>query len=511
MKRIALLAFDLLLVAGATILALLLRDNFEFSEAHLRDLIPYLSITVACAAIAFSISGISWSAWRASALHDCIAIAVSSVATVLGAVAISFLLNRLEGVPRAVPVLTLMNIIFALVAVRVLFRLSHDRRARPPQFSAASLATPPKTVLLVGTTRIAELYLRSAEELGSDSVAIAGIVTRKAPKVGRSIDGHRVIGSLDEIGDVLKRLEVHGVRLDEIAVAIPYRKLTAHEQQQLGALELTTGIRLSYIADAMLGSVEPADQRNLLPDRDEDLTFDLRGEKLFSLKDRTFWIAKRAFDVTMAALLLVIFAPLIAVVGLLAALDVGAPIVFWQQRPGVGGRPFRLYKVRTMIAAHDSNGQRRSDEQRSSVIGKFLRRTRLDELPQLYNILVGDMSFVGPRPLLPSDQPIGSSVRTLIRPGLTGWAQINGGRHVSPADKAALDIWYIQNATVFLDIRIFAATALMLLLGERLNDRAIELAWEDLCASGVCKGIASADGLRPDAAAQNRVSAVRAA
>jgi lipopolysaccharide/colanic/teichoic acid biosynthesis glycosyltransferase len=215
--------------------------------------------------------------------------------------------------------------------------------------------------------------------------------------------------------------------------------------------------------------------------------------------------------VAVATLLLFIFAPLILVVGLLAVLDVGLPIVFWQQRPGVGGRPFRLYKVRTMVAAHDANGRRRGDDQRSSAIGKFLRRTRLDELPQLYNILIGDMSFVGPRPLLPSDQPIGSSVRTLIRPGLTGWAQINGGRHVTPADKAALDIWYIQNATALLDIKIFTLTALVLLFGERLNNRAIKLAWADLCANGVCRGLDPADGSRAKMASSSRLSTIRAA
>ncbi len=104
-------------------------------------------------------------------------------------------------------------------------------------------------------------------------------------------------------------------------------------------------------------------------------------------------------------------------------------------------------------------GNRIPDELRSSRIGRFLRRSRLDELPQLYNILVGEMSFVGPRPLLPVDQPLGRHSRLLVRPGLTGWAQINGGREIPAEDKAVLDIWYIMNASIWLDITNPAAHA----------------------------------------------------
>jgi FlaA1/EpsC-like NDP-sugar epimerase len=289
MKRIALLSFDLLLVAGATVLALLLRDNFEFSEAHLRDLVPYLSITVACAAVAFSISGVSWTVWRASALHDYIVIAASSLAAVLAAVSISFLLNRLEGVPRTVPVLTPMNIIFALVAVRVLVRLRHDRRARPPQFSVSVPSPHQKTVLLVGTTRIAELYLRSVGELARNDIAIAGIVTNKKPKIGRSIYGHRVIGTLDEISGVLKRLEVHGVGLDEICIAIPYARLTTKERQQIDEIELSTGLRLNYIADAIVGSSRPEAGQVSASNNDKDHKFVFPTDHASELKDRPFW------------------------------------------------------------------------------------------------------------------------------------------------------------------------------------------------------------------------------
>ncbi|NJL08643.1 MAG: sugar transferase, partial [Methylacidiphilales bacterium] len=115
-----------------------------------------------------------------------------------------------------------------------------------------------------------------------------------------------------------------------------------------------------------------------------------------------------------------------------------------------------------------------------SAFGHLLRRTRLDELPQLFSILLGHMSFVGPRPLLPVDQPAGHSARLLVRPGLTGWAQIKGGRIISAEDKAALDVWYVRNASLALDLRILLGTIPMVLFGERVAEDAIAQAWREL-------------------------------
>jgi lipopolysaccharide/colanic/teichoic acid biosynthesis glycosyltransferase len=133
-----------------------------------------------------------------------------------------------------------------------------------------------------------------------------------------------------------------------------------------------------------------------------------------------------------------------------------------------------------MGSSHDDSGRRRADAERLTAIGRFLRRTRFDELPQLYNILVGDMSFVGPRPLLPIDQPSGFTGRTLVRPGLTGWAQIMGGRNVGPEDKVALDFWYIRNASLALDLQIMLKTVPMLIRGEQVNSVSIDNAWSEL-------------------------------
>lgn len=172
---------------------------------------------------------------------------------------------------------------------------------------------------------------------------------------------------------------------------------------------------------------------------------------------------KRIFDVSLAVLLIVFLAPFLFLIWLIVSFDLRGQALFFQERPGRGGHPFRLIKFRTMKI----NGPpKEAVTNQVSSIGAFLRRFRLDELPQLINILKGDMSFVGPRPLLPDDQPNDVSIRLSVPPGLTGWAQINGGRALSREDKARLDAYYLSNRSMQLDVEIVASTIRFVLVGE---------------------------------------------
>jgi lipopolysaccharide/colanic/teichoic acid biosynthesis glycosyltransferase len=128
-----------------------------------------------------------------------------------------------------------------------------------------------------------------------------------------------------------------------------------------------------------------------------------------------------------------------------------------------------------------------ADEERASRIGLFLRRTRLDELPQLLNILRGDMSFIGPRPLLSCEQDAAFRARLLVRPGLSGWAQVVGGRTISAEDKAALDVWYVRNASLSLDAAIVLRTIPMIFFGDAISENLIDHAWRDLRRAGILK------------------------
>lgn len=175
---------------------------------------------------------------------------------------------------------------------------------------------------------------------------------------------------------------------------------------------------------------------------------------------------KRSFDVIVAALALVILSPLLLLLALLVRIKLGSPVLFAQRRPGRHSRVFTLWKFRTMTEARDVAGRLRSDAERLTGFGRWLRSTSFDELPELWNILRGDMSLVGPRPLLVEYLPLYSAEqarRHEVRPGLTGWAQINGRNALAWEEKFKLDVWYVDNRSLRLDFRIIVRTVLMVL------------------------------------------------
>jgi sugar transferase EpsL len=172
-------------------------------------------------------------------------------------------------------------------------------------------------------------------------------------------------------------------------------------------------------------------------------------------------IGKRILDLALTLPALVLLSPLVVLAALLAAIGVGSPILFYQQRPGLLGRPFILIKFRTMTDARDAGGKLRPDAERMPPVGRFLRRTSLDELPQLWNVVRGEMSLVGPRPLLMEYLPhytAEQSRRHSVLPGITGWAQINGRNLTAFSERLKLDLWYVDHWSMWLDIKILART-----------------------------------------------------
>lgn len=181
---------------------------------------------------------------------------------------------------------------------------------------------------------------------------------------------------------------------------------------------------------------------------------------------------KRVMDVLISILLLVLFSPIILITGILVKYKLGSPVLFKQQRPGLYGRPFYLYKFRSMNDCKDSNGKLLPDNQRLTAFGAFLRKYSLDELPQLINVLKGEISLVGPRPLLMQYLPLYSekqAKRHLVKPGITGWAQVNGRNGISWEEKFELDVWYVNHQTLLLDIKILVLTILKVVRTEGIN------------------------------------------
>lgn len=170
---------------------------------------------------------------------------------------------------------------------------------------------------------------------------------------------------------------------------------------------------------------------------------------------------KRAFDFTAALFALIILSPALVLVALCVRINMGAPVLFRQLRPGLHAKPFMMVKFRTMRDAVDRHGNLLPDSARLTSLGRFLRATSIDELPELWNVLKGDMSLVGPRPLLMEYLPLYSpqqARRHEVRPGLTGWAQVNGRNALTWDEKFALDVWYVDNRTFLGDLNIIWLT-----------------------------------------------------
>jgi sugar transferase EpsL len=182
---------------------------------------------------------------------------------------------------------------------------------------------------------------------------------------------------------------------------------------------------------------------------------------------------KRALDVAVGSALLVLALPVISVLTVAVRLAIGRPVFFVQERPGRGGRVFRLIKFRSMTEARDHEGRLPPDDQRLNRFARVLRRTSLDELPEILNVLKGDMSLVGPRPLLVdylARYTHEQARRHEVRPGLTGWAEVNGRNALSWEDRFLLDVWYVDHVSLALDLRTIARTALKVITGEGVSE-----------------------------------------
>ncbi|NYT84330.1 sugar transferase [Pollutimonas harenae] len=181
---------------------------------------------------------------------------------------------------------------------------------------------------------------------------------------------------------------------------------------------------------------------------------------------------KRIFDMLASATTLMLLSPVMAIVAWQISRKMGSPVLFRQIRPGLNGRPFQMVKFRTMKDAEDADGNPLPDSERLTPFGQFLRSSSLDELPELWNVLKGDMSLVGPRPLLMEYLPLYSAEqyrRHEVRPGVTGWAQVNGRNTLSWDEKFKLDVWYVDNRSFWLDIKILLLTVKKVLVRDGIS------------------------------------------
>jgi lipopolysaccharide/colanic/teichoic acid biosynthesis glycosyltransferase len=261
-----------------------------------------------------------------------------------------------------------------------------------------------------------------------------------------------------QLKQTVEEFSVHGVKVDEVIVSNGENQLAKAVLAELQRICRQREIELTFLPQLFHSTFrQVADSDNEPEGLQQAPTFPISP----------YFHVKRVLDFVFALLFTVLLLPVFICASVLVALDVGTPLVFWQRRLGQGGRGFQIYKFRTMQSPFDRLGDSLPERRRLSPIGHLLRKTGLDELPQLLNVLAGEMSLVGPRPLVPEDQPADPTIRLMVRPGITGWAQVNGGKQITSEEKDDLDEWYIRNASPWLDLRILLLTCRYVFIGNR--------------------------------------------
>ena len=388
----------------------------------------------------------------------------------LSAVA-SFILTRLEEAPRSIPVLHFMLLASGLLGARILLRLRDTRR----DTRASSTAERVEHVLIIGASRLAWFFSKMVEELAPGGYQIVAILDERPKLLHRSLNGYPIIGAPEDLEKVIADYAMHGVRIDKVVVAAQPVDLMETAWTEICRVCDTLKIGLEILPERLF-SERSVDDEHIAISLDTNEVSGAPESSLHSLLNRPFWKIKRVIDFAVAFTAAVVLSPIIVVICALVLLDAGVPVIFWQRRVGRNGAPLHLYKFRTLKTLFERQTREKREAHDPSRIGLFLRKTRLDELPQLWNVLSGEMSLIGPRPLLPVDQPQGQSQRLTVRPGVTGWAQICGGTLISPEEKNALDEWYIRHASLRLDMAILLRTVGMLLNGDHRNEKAISMA-----------------------------------
>ena len=400
MSRFVLLAVDVALMVLATLAAFILSGNFRVSESRFLEFLPYLAATAVAALAVFPAAGLNRAAWRNLAPPGFWRILTAVAATVCATAALGFAYDRLDGMPRLLPVLQFLAGVAFLSGARVLQKfgqLAREERetsAIPPELISAR---PVLTVLIVGISSLAETYLQAAAELAPGRIKVAGLVGRPGSHPSRLVASYPVLGVPEDIEHILDALDLHGIHADRIVVAEQIETLSPVEREALFCASRSRGIPLHFLAgDLRIKERNYSDASGCGLPVQQELSFEIPSAGATLLAAPPYWRVKRVFDAIAALVLLVAIAPLLLLTAVCVAASMGFPTIFWQQRPGLGGKPFRLYKFRTMRAAHSLDGRRLAGRDRPSLTGCLLRRLRLDELPQLFNILRGDMSFAGP-------------------------------------------------------------------------------------------------------------------
>ena len=468
--RIQYSLFDVALAALSPLLALCLRNAPVLSKQGVMSAVAYCVVSLIFSLTAFTAFRIHSVVPRYLNVGDITDLAKAVLLGELMTCAVLFTFTRLDGIPRSTPAIHALVLGGGLVAARALVHLVEKNRKFTGQQHVAN-----EHVILIGLSDLSVLFMKLLQASVTDLRSVIAVLDQEPQWTGRSVNGVRVFGPPAHLDALIEEFATHGVRTNSVVVGTEADELSKEVLSGIRRVCSRHKLDLVFLSDLLTvrraerapNTIQVAPVRAPSPSPVPVVT------------PSTYFRFKRFIDFLVAVILIVALWPLWTLTAVLAILDVGSPVLFWQQRIGLRGRQFHLYKFRTLRASFDRNGHKIPEEHRLSRIGRLLRDTRLDEMPQLLNVLVGDMSLIGPRPLLPQDQPPNPAVRLMVRPGISGWAQVNGGALLSAAEKEELDAWYIRDASPWIDLRIALMTIFSLLRGDRRVEQVLAQARSD--------------------------------
>jgi len=462
--RVRFSLFDTFWAALSPLLALWIRDAYILSPKGVNLAILYCLISFVFSMIAIMAFRLNDGISRYFSVHDAIKVVKAVCFAGFMTALFLFTFTRLEGIPRTTPLIHALILASGLITVRAF----HLLRETDGNISTRAKPSALEHIILIGANDLSAFYIKFIRAYSPVYYRIVGVLDDTPHLFGRTVAGVPVIAPVHYIERIIDEFHVHGVRTDHIVIGGDETLLSEDALAEVRRVCTQREIGMKFVSDLIgLGSHQASEAT-----REVAVNYRLPSHVAVPAYHGT----KRVIDFIVSATAILLLAPLFVGVSVMILFDVGSPVIFWQQRVAQGGGSFFLYKFRTLRAPFDEQGRPVADAQRLSFVGRFLRKTRFDELPQLFNVLVGNMSLIGPRPLLPCDQPINSKLRLAARPGITGWAQINGGNLITNDEKGALDDWYVRDASPWLDLRIIGLTFLFLFRGERRSEHALDQA-----------------------------------
>jgi lipopolysaccharide/colanic/teichoic acid biosynthesis glycosyltransferase len=424
----------------------------------------YCAISFISSLIAFLIFRTRDGMTHLFSVYDALKVAQAVLVSEFITCLVLFSLTRLDGVPRSTPLIHALILAAGLVIARAFIRMAHsDTDVSVPTDDVAT-----EHIVVIGSNKLSSLYIDFLRAYAPDRYRVIAVLDDRDEMVGRSIAGVRVLGPSHHLLPVIEEFKEHGIIVNRIIVGGSQDLLTQETKVELDRVCDEYNIGLDFVPQLIgLSALQAPPFKNQAKPK---------VATAINISLRRYFLAKRFIDFCLSFLLIVILLPVFLLVAIVVLLDVGSPVFYWQRRIGMNTQVFQVHKFRTLKPAFDWRGRPIGMTDRISWIGALVRKFRLDELPQLLNVLVGDMSLIGPRPLLPHDQPPDPTLRLMVRPGITGWAQVNGGKLLTVEEKNARDEWYIRNASLWLDLKILVKTVPFILAGERSKVETTEAA-----------------------------------